>query len=199
MVLMDKNPVELRYKNVGKPRHTKKDVVMFVGFLLLVEGGGALMGILSQPNGVQRPDDDWFDNLVKPWWNPPNWLFGPVWSTLYFMIAVSAFIVYRKIGFHQALPWMVFFVQITLNFAWPLIFFVGHQLLGGFIDIILMLVAIIFNIAVFFPIERSAGLLLLPYAAWVTFASYLNFTLWRLNPDAQHWCIFSDNAYLCGN
>jgi len=203
MVIMDKDPVELGYKNVGKKtRMEKKDCLVFAGFLILMEGVGALMGMMTAPGGAMRPDDDWFDNLVKPSWNPPNWVFGPVWTLLYFMIALSAFKVYRKIGFSQALPWMVFFIQITLNFAWPLIFFVGHQLLGGLIDILLMLVFIILNISVFIPVEKSAGLLLLPYLAWVTFATYLNYTLWRLNPDAStsHLCyIFSDNVFLCNN
>ncbi|XP_063685424.1 tryptophan-rich protein TspO-like [Bolinopsis microptera] len=203
MVIMDKDPVELGYKNVGKKTAMdKRDFVVFAGFLILMEGVGALMGMMTAPGGAMRPDDDWFDNLVKPSWNPPNWVFGPVWTLLYFMIALSAFKVYRKIGFSQALPWMVFFIQITLNFAWPLIFFVGHQLLGGLIDILLMLVFIILNISVFIPVEKSAGLLLLPYLAWVTFATYLNYTLWRLNPDAStsHLCyIFSDNVFLCNN
>ena len=177
------NPEGLGYKNVGKTQNNKKDAAVFVGLLLVMEGGGTLIDIMTTPGGALRPDD-WYEKLNKPLCHPPDWVFGPVWSILYFMIALSAFKVYRKIGFSLTLPWMVFLVQITLNFTWPLIFFIGRQL-GGFIDILIMLVFIILNISVFLPIEYSAGLLLLPYLVWITFTSYLNYALWTLNPDTS--------------
>lgn len=125
---------------------------------------------------------EWYPSLVKPSWNPPNWIFGPVWSTLYAMMAVAAWLVWRRrdrSGSNLALG--LFAVQLVLNFAWSGIFFGMRQPGWAFAEILVMWIAIVATIASFWPIDRRAAALMVPYLAWVSFASFLNFTIWRLN------------------
>jgi tryptophan-rich sensory protein len=120
--------------------------------------------------------------LAKPTWRPPNWLFAPVWTVLYFTIAISGWLVWREAGFAgAALPLAIYALQLVLNAAWTPIFFGLHRPDLGFLDIVLVWLSIIATIALFFPIHPAAALLLLPYLAWVTFAAALNFAVWRLN------------------
>jgi translocator protein len=111
-----------------------------------------------------------------------NWLFAPVWTVLYFTIAISGWLVWREAGFAgAALPLAIYALQLVLNAAWTPIFFGLHRPDLRFLDIVLVWVSIIATIARFFPIHAAAALLLLPYLAWVTFAAALNFAVWRLN------------------
>ena len=135
----------------------------------------ALTGALFRPG-------DWYERLVKPAWRPPNRLFAPVWTILYFTIAISGWLVWREAGFASAaLPLAIYALQLVLNAAWTPLFFGLHRPDLGFIDIVLVWLSIIATIAFFFPIDAAAALLLLPYLAWVTFAAALNFAVWRLN------------------
>jgi tryptophan-rich sensory protein len=135
----------------------------------------ALTGALFRPG-------DWYERLAKPTWRPPNWLFAPVWTVLYFTIAISGWLVWREAGFAgAALPLAIYAMQLVLNAAWTPIFFGLHRPDLGFLDIVLVWSSIIATIALFFPIRAAAALLLLPYLAWVTFAAALNFAVWRLN------------------
>jgi translocator protein len=135
----------------------------------------ALTGALFRPG-------DWYERLAKPTWRPPNWLFAPVWTVLYFTIAISGWLVWREAGFAgAALPLAIYALQLVLNAAWTPIFFGLHRPDLGFLDIVLVWLSIIATIALFFPIPAAAALLLLPYLAWVTFAAALNFAVWRLN------------------
>ena len=135
----------------------------------------ALTGALFRPG-------DWYERLVKPAWRPPNRLFAPVWTVLYFTIAISGWLVWREAGFASAaLPLAIYALQLVLNAAWTPLFFGLHRPDLGFIDIVLVWLSIIATIAFFFPIDAAAALLLLPYLAWVTFAAALNFAVWRLN------------------
>lgn len=132
--------------------------------------------------GLFRPGA-WYAELARPSWTPPSWLFGPVWTVLYFMMGASAWLVWRKGGFRaQALPLRIFLVQLLLNAAWSAIFFGMHKLLLSSIEILLLWAAILATILVFRPVSRLAAWLLVPYLAWVTYASALNITIWRLNP-----------------
>jgi tryptophan-rich sensory protein len=145
------------------------------GWLLLCLGA-ASMGALFMPG-------DWYAALEKPSWNPPGWVFGPVWSTLYAMMAVAAWLVWRQGGFaRQRRPLGVFLAQLALNALWTPLFF-GLQRPGlAFAEIIALWLAIAWAIAAFWRVHRVAAWLLAPYLAWVSFAAVLNGTLWRLNP-----------------
>ncbi len=126
----------------------------------------------------------WYASLMKPGWAPPNWLFGPVWTTLYILIGISLYLVWRE-GINRRdvqLALFVFSVQLILNLIWSIVFFGFESILGGFILIILLWLSILFNIIFFYRVSKSAGLLLLPYLLWVTIASYLNYAVYILNP-----------------
>jgi len=132
--------------------------------------------------GSRFPADDWYDGLSKPPWNPPNWLFGPVWGVLYLLMALAAWLVWRTAGLAgAAVPLGVFVVQLGLNAAWSWIFFGRHELGLAFIEIVVLWGAIVGTMVGFWRVKPMSGVLLVPYLLWVTFAAVLNFTLWRLN------------------
>ncbi len=128
------------------------------------------------------PVGAWYATLAKPAWNPPNWIFGPVWTTLYVLIGVAAWRVWRTGGFARDRAALVLFlVQWTLNFGWSGFFF-GMQSPGiALIEIVCLLALIVATMVRFSRHDRVAKQLLLPYLAWVAFATALNFELWRLN------------------
>jgi tryptophan-rich sensory protein len=137
------------------------------------------------PGAFFRPGK-WFEDLAKPRWRPPNWLFAPVWSVLYLTIAVSGWLVWRRWGFAgAALPLCVYGVSLAINAAWSVCFFGLRKPGIALIDIALLWLSIAATIFVFYPVERNAALLLLPYLAWVSFASALNFAIWRMNPNVR--------------
>jgi len=124
----------------------------------------------------------WYASLVKPSWNPPNAIFGPVWTVLYVFMGVAAWLVWRKVSFSGASAALILFiVQLALNALWSYLFFGQHRPGLAFIDIIALWAAILVVAALFWRVDRRAGGLMVPYVVWVTFASYLNFVLWRLN------------------
>jgi len=125
----------------------------------------------------------WYAGLVKPSFNPPAWVFAPVWTTLYAMMGLAAWLIYEK-GLKRpevkkALT--VFAVQLVLNTLWSIVFFGAHQLLGAVIVIVLLWAMILWTILLFRKISRPAAWLLVPYILWVSFASVLNVTIWVLN------------------
>ena len=124
--------------------------------------------------------DQWYAALEKPSWNPPGWIFGPVWTLLYLMMAVSAWLVWRKVGFQR--PLVLYFIQLVLNAAWTPIFFGAHELGWALAEILVLWSAILLTTLSFFKVSKPAGWMLVPYLLWVTFAAFLNFTLWRMNP-----------------
>lgn len=121
----------------------------------------------------------WYATLNKPTWTPPNWLFGPVWTVLYAMMGVSAWLVWKRGGWSPALT--LFAIQLVLNLAWSFIFFGFHQMGLGFLEIVLLWLAIAATVLMFFQVAKVAAILLIPYLLWVSFAAALNFTIWRLN------------------
>jgi benzodiazapine receptor len=132
--------------------------------------------------GSRFPVDEWYAALSKPSWNPPNWLFGPVWSLLYLLMAISVWLVWQKEGFQAAIiPLGVFLLQLVLNAAWSWLFFGLHEMGIAFIEILALWVGILVCIILFWRIIPISGILLVPYLLWVTFASVLNYTLWQLN------------------
>jgi translocator protein len=125
---------------------------------------------------------DWYAMLKKPSWNPPPWIFGPVWTALYAMMAVAAWLVWKHSGFAARRgPLALFFAQLVLNAAWTPLFFGLHQPGFACAEIVLLWLAIAATLAAFRPLNRAAAWLLAPYLAWVSFAAALNFELWRLN------------------
>ena len=124
----------------------------------------------------------WYSTLVKPSWNPPNWIFGPVWSSLYLCMAVAGWLVWREHGLVGAkLPLALFGIQLVLNVLWSCIFF-GLEMPGiAFVEVLLLCTAIAATMVTFWSRSMTAGLLFVPYLAWVSFASLLNFAIWRLN------------------
>jgi benzodiazapine receptor len=126
---------------------------------------------------------NWFATLQKPFFNPPNWLFGPVWTLLYIMMGVAAYLVWRcgteKPEVRGALKW--YLVQLLLNCAWSLVFFGLRFPLGGLVIIIVLWALIFITMQRFFKISKSAGWLLLPYLLWVSFATILNLAIVALN------------------
>jgi tryptophan-rich sensory protein len=125
---------------------------------------------------------EWYAQLQKPAWNPPGWVFGPVWTTLYTMMAVAAWLVWRRGGFAtQRRALVLYLVQLGLNALWTPLFFGLRNAPLAFAEILLLWLAILGTLVAFGKAQRAAGLLLLPYLAWVTLAAALNFTLWQLN------------------
>ena len=124
----------------------------------------------------------WYAELAKPAWNPPGWLFGPVWTVLYATMAVAAWLVWLRGGWKvQRRALTLYLVQWALNAIWTPIFF-GLQRPGlAFAEIILLAAAIGATLVTFWRVSRVAGVLLLPYALWTAFAAVLNFTIWRMN------------------
>jgi benzodiazapine receptor len=133
------------------------------------------LGSASGPGG-------WFEKLQKPSWNPPGWVFGPVWTALYAMMAVAAWMIWRRGGFRaQRFPLALFLAQLALNALWTPLFFGLHRPDLALVDIVLLWFAIAATLVAFARVHRGAAVLLAPYLAWVSFATFLNFTIWRLN------------------
>lgn len=125
---------------------------------------------------------EWYATLKKPSWNPPDWIFGPVWSALYTMMAVAAWLVWQRGGFvAQRRPLALFLAQLGLNALWTPLFFGLHRPGLAFAEIVLLWVAIAATLAAFRRVNQAAAWLLAPYLVWVSFAAVLNFEMWRLN------------------
>ena len=124
-----------------------------------------------------------YGELVQPAWAPPAWLFGPVWSTLYVLMGIAAWLVWREHGIRGAFIALSLFVaQLFANALWTWVFFVWHQGLLSLLEIVALWLLIAGTIITFWRLHRLAALLLVPYLAWVSFAAALTFSLWRLNP-----------------
>ncbi len=138
---------------------------------------GGIAGLVTSSN-----IESWYAYLEKPLFNPPNWLFGPVWTTLYILMGISLFIIWKQPDTAKRKSALqMFFVQLFLNFAWSFIFFYFHQTGAALLEIIILWVAISMMIIAFYRLNRWAAYLQIPYLAWVTFASVLNASIWYLN------------------
>jgi translocator protein len=165
-------------KTRREPRSTPlNDAILLVASILVCQAAGGLGAIATMPS-----IPTWYASLEKPPINPPNWLFGPVWTTLYLLMGLALFQVARR-GFRRhAGALRVFALQLALNTAWSVVFFGMHQPGAAFVVILALLASIIWTMARFHRVRPMAAWLLLPYVAWVSFASVLNFFLWQLNP-----------------
>ncbi len=132
--------------------------------------------------GAQFAPGEWYTTIAKPAWTPPGYIFGPVWTLLYIMMGVAAWLVWRQAGFSAArTALIVFIIQLILNGLWSLLFFGWHRPGLAFIDIIALWLMIVVTIFAFWRHSTTAGVLLIPYFVWVSFASALNFSIWHLN------------------
>lgn len=146
-----------------------------LGLFLVVTFCAPALGAFSAPGS-------WYAELNKPAWNPPAWVFGPAWTLLYTLMAVAAWRVWSHGGSAaQRVPLALYGVQLALNAAWTPIVFGAHALGWGLLTIAALWIAILATLLSFRRVTGTAGLLLVPYLAWVTFATALNFALWRLN------------------
>ena len=128
--------------------------------------------------------DSFYAGLTRPEWAPPPTLFGPVWTVLYALMGISAWLVWRAKGFEGArIALSLFFYQLAVNALWSWLFFAWHLGALAFVDIALLLILIAATMIAFWRISKLAGLLLVPYLFWVCFASALNYSVWQLNPQ----------------
>ncbi|TDU70971.1 TspO/MBR related protein [Prosthecobacter fusiformis] len=154
-----------------------RSVLALIGFLVITFCAPAF--------GAFAPPGEWYAGLVKPSWNPPAWVFGPAWTLLYTLMAVAAWLVWKRGGFGgQKGPLTLYFIQLALNAVWTPVFFGAHELGWALVVILMLWLAIFATLLSFWRVRQMAGLLFVPYLAWVSFATALNFMLWRLNPAA---------------
>jgi len=124
----------------------------------------------------------WYATLIKPSFNPPNGIFAPVWTLLYIMMGIALYLIWKQPASKERNIALLFFaIQLFLNFWWSILFFNYHELGWAFVEIIAMWVFIIITIFSFAPLSKTAAWLLVPYVSWVSFASILNYAIWRLN------------------
>ena len=156
------------------PERSWISLLWFVALCLGVEFAGGLLTSVSVRG--------WYLSIAKPSWTPPGWVFGPVWTVLYLTMAVSAWLVWReRKKARLRTPMMLFVAQLVLNLAWSAAFFTMQNPRLGCLVIVILWVLILGMIVEFREVRPLAGRLLLPYLGWVTFAAFLNFTIWRLN------------------
>lgn len=144
--------------------------------------------------GSQFMPGEWYASLAKPAWTPPDAVFAPVWTVLYVLMGVAAWLVWRKVGLSLAtVPLVLFIVQLALNALWSYLFFGAHRPMLAFFEIVVLWLVILLTLVGFWRIRPLAGALLLPYLCWVGFASALNFELWRLNALERAMSRLSDS------
>lgn len=154
-----------------------KKITPLILSVLIAQSAG-LIGTIFTASSITT----WYATLIKPEWTPPSWLFGPAWITLYTLMGIAAWMIWKqrkKPAARSALK--VYGAQLVLNSIWSPLFF-GLQNPGlAFFEIIILLITIVLTIIFFWRINKWAGIILLPYLAWSSFATFLNFTIWQLN------------------
>ena len=154
------------------------NIIRLIVSIIACEGAGGIGAVFTTP-----AIPTWYASLKKPAFTPPNSVFGPIWITLYLLMGVAVFAVWRE-GLNQqgvTTAFAVFWVQLVRNILWSVIFFGLKSLLGGMVMILLLWIAILVNIITFFGVSSIAGGLLIPYIVWVTIAANLNVRIWILN------------------
>lgn len=149
-----------------------RNVLSLAGFLALVVGGGAVIGVLTGPGA-------WYAGLVKPPFNPPDWLFAPVWTVLYVLVAIAGWRLWRRQPGGSAMR--LWWAQLALNFAWSPVFFSAHRIGIALAVIVVLFAAIVLFIITSRKQDLATAVLFVPYALWVAFASLLNASLLVLN------------------
>lgn len=154
------------------------DIIALVVAIVASQLAGAIGSMATAP-AVR----EWYPTLTKPSFNPPSWVFGPVWITLYTLMGIAAWLVWRA-GWGRPIvraALIAFIVQLALNALWSWVFFGFHELFWAFVEIIALWIAIVVTTALFFRVSTWAGVLMIPYILWVSFAAVLNYSIWRLN------------------
>jgi benzodiazapine receptor len=159
------------------PVSRRRDVLGLAAFVVMCFGVSVLGGRAVAPALAI-----WYPGLAKPAWTPPGWVFGPVWTLLYPLLAVAGWLAWRE-GRSRA-GTLLFLLQLLLNAAWPWLFFGSHRIDLALVCAAMMCLAIYATIRAFWPVNRGAALLLVPYFGWVGFATVLNAAIWVLNAGA---------------
>ena len=146
--------------------------------IFISQATGIISGLLTNTQ-----NNTWYDTIVKPSWNPPGYLFGPVWTILYLMMAISLWIIWKSNAqeTEKFQACLLFASQLFLNFWWTILFFKFQSPLCAFVEILVMICLIVITIYKFSAISKTAAWLLVPYISWVCFATILNYKLWVLN------------------
>lgn len=141
-----------------------------------------LVCMATASSGAYFKPDAWYEGIAKPWWNPPKWLFAPAWSVFYALLAVSGWLVWKNAPEGAAtMPMVAFGVHCVLNALWSALFFGARRMDWAFYEALALWASVVLLIVLFVPISATAAWLLAPYLLWVSFASFLNFTVWKLN------------------
>ena len=158
-------------------RSTTKDALALAGWLLASFAAAAVGGVAS------ANADGFYQQLAQPGWAPPPWLFGPVWSVLYVLMGIAAWLVWRERGFRGARGALILFgVQLAANALWTWLFFAWRRGALAFAEVLLLWVLVAATLVAFRRVRPLAGALLVPYLLWVSFAAALTFAVWRMNP-----------------
>lgn len=153
------------------------DILKLVVSVVLCQFAAFLGSLFTRP-----AIPTWYQTLNKPFFTPPNWIFSPVWISLYLLMGISLFFVWRRSDHPRFRLALIFFlVQLILNILWSIAFFGFQSPFWGLIDIVFLWIAILLTLLNFYKVSKFAGTLLLPYLVWVSFATILNFSLWVLN------------------
>jgi tryptophan-rich sensory protein len=157
---------------------TKKNFIALLSSILLSQAAG-IIGSIFTISAIPT----WYVGLTKPSFSPPNWLFGPVWMTLYTLMGIALYLVSRKKDQDKKRQWAsrFFLIHLFFNASWSILFFGLKNPFLGLLDIAFLWLMIVVLTVKFWQIEKAAGILLVPYLLWVSFASLLNFFIWRLN------------------
>ncbi|MCB9802974.1 tryptophan-rich sensory protein [Candidatus Nomurabacteria bacterium] len=146
--------------------------------IIICQGAG-LLGSVFTTSEINA----WYRGIIKPSFNPPNWIFGPVWTLLFLLMGFALYLIWQE-DFKKKkvqLAWAIFIGQLVLNVFWSVLFFGLHNPGAAFVEIIILWLAILTNIYYFYQVKKTAAYLLLPYILWVSFAAILNFAIWQLN------------------
>jgi benzodiazapine receptor len=155
-----------------------RSVVGFLAFLAICLGTATVGSMLTRPS-----IGNWYAGLAKPAWTPPDWVFAPVWTTLYIMMAAAGWLIWKHYGWRGASRALTLFaVQLALNLGWSALFFWQQRPGAAFAEIVLLWLFILLTVFVFWTLLPASGWLMLPYLFWVSFAALLNFAIWRMNP-----------------
>lgn len=154
------------------------DILKLLASIITCQAAGIIGSFATTPS-----IPTWYATLNKPIFNPPNWIFGPVWVTLYFLMGISAFLIWRN-GLNNkpiAIALSIFIIQLILNSLWSIAFFGFKSPVAGLVIIILLWIAIVITMVAFYQISKPAMILLIPYILWVSFAAVLNYNIFILN------------------
>ena len=154
-----------------------KNKILKFGLAIVICELAGVLGSIFTVGSV----DGWYLTLAKPSFNPPSWVFGPVWTTLYALMGVSLFLVWDSKSKSRRHAVEIFGAQLVLNVCWSVIFFGLHQAAWAFVEILFLWCAIVATIWAFYKIRPAASYLLVPYLAWVSFAAVLSYSIWQLN------------------